>query len=205
MHNCPRINPRFMDIRMLQLKRGNIVSVKLMFEVLANGNRDDLRLRRAGRLPIAICALIAVCVITVLLFMPKKLSEPELVFLYFVNTIFTLSIFTFFSLNLKLLEVSKDVDRSLSDLIIRIIVVPLYMVISANVLLYNWKWLRWITVALMVVGGLLLQLLLIRLGILKLRYWNMGYTLLMFSVYIAFSRMMTWFLRKVVDTGGRVA
>lgn len=171
----------------------------------ANGNNDVSRLRRAGRLPIAICAIIAVCVITVLLFMPKKLSEPESVFLYFVNTIFALSIFTYFSLNLRWLEVSKEVDKSLTDLIVRIIVVPLYMVISTNVLLYNWKWWRWLTVALMVVGGLLLQILLIRLGVLKPRHWNMAFTLLMFSVYFSFSRIMTWFLRKVVRTGGRVA
>ncbi|WP_181909755.1 hypothetical protein [Paenibacillus taihuensis] len=119
-----------------------------------------------------------------------------MIILYAVNTIFDLSIFAIVHINLNWISVNTDVEQSLADLVLRLIMIPLVMVMVSNILLYSWKWLKWI----IVIGILLLfipmQFILQKLDILKAIHWNIYYTLCMFSLYIIFSSLMTLFITR---------
>ncbi|MDP4083680.1 MAG: hypothetical protein Q8934_03595 [Bacillota bacterium] len=144
----------------------------------------------------SICMLITWIVIIILSLIPKRLSEIDMVFLFFVNTIFELSIFTIFHVNLKWLNISQEVEKSLADLMFRLIMVPLFFIISTNILLYSWKFLKWIIILAMLVCFILMKDLLKSLGILTTHHWNMMYSILMFCSYLIFSRLMAWFITK---------
>lgn len=141
---------------------------------------------------LAICVLITWFVIIVLTHIPKKLSELDMLFLYFVNTIFDLSIFTVFHVNLKWIVVNRSFEESIADLVLRLFMIPLVFVITSNILLYNWKFLKWVIVALIILGFIPLQVLVKKLGIISTPHMNIMYSLLMFSSYAVFSRFMAW-------------
>lgn len=145
---------------------------------------------------LGISVLLSWSVIIILTLIPKKLSELEMVFLYFTNIIFELSIFTIFHLNLQYIQVSNDIEKSFSDLVLRIIMIPTVLLISSNVLLYSWKYLKWIIVAMMVLSFILIQKLIEWLGIITTTNLNAGYTVIMFSTYVAFSRVMVWWIKR---------
>lgn len=145
---------------------------------------------------LGISVLLSWSVIIILTLIPKKLSELEMVFLYFTNIIFELSIFTIFHLNLQYIQVSNDIEKSFSDLVLRIIMIPTVLLISSNVLLYSWKYLKWIIVAMMVLSFILIQKLIEWLGIITTTNLNAGYTVIMFSTYEAFSRVMVWWIKR---------
>ncbi|UOF90219.1 hypothetical protein LSG31_20545 [Fodinisporobacter ferrooxydans] len=143
---------------------------------------------------LAISVFITWLVIIILSLIPKKLSELDMVFLYFVNTIFELSIFTIVHLNLRWIDVSDSVEKSFADLVLRIIMNPLLIIISSNVLLYSWKIAKWVIVGGMILSFIFLQKLFEWLGIVTLHHWNIFYTLVMFACYVAFSRFMAWWI-----------
>ncbi|WP_108671640.1 hypothetical protein [Peribacillus acanthi] len=146
---------------------------------------------------LAICVLITWIVIIILHAIPKKLSELDMVFLYFMNTIFEVSIFTILHINLNKLVVSHDVEKSFADLVIRLIMIPLVFVITANILLYSWKYLKWFIVIAIIFSFILMQKLLEWLEIIKTSQWNIGKTLLLFSCYALFSSLMAWMISRV--------
>jgi hypothetical protein len=146
---------------------------------------------------LAICTLITWLVIIVFSLIPKKLDEIEMVFLFFVNTIFELSIFTIFHVNLKWLEVNHSMEKSFADLVLRIGLIPIVFIITSNILLYSWKYLKWIIVLAIILAFLLINKLIVWLGILTTTHWNLLYTLIVFSSYAVFSRLMAWFIIKV--------
>jgi hypothetical protein len=146
---------------------------------------------------LAICVLITWFVIIILSLIPKKFSELDMVFLYFVNTIFELSIFTVLHVNLKWIVVNHSVEKSIADLVFRLIMIPLVFIITSNILLYSWKFLKWIIVIAMILSFILMQGLLERLGVITTHHWNVIYNFLMFSSYAIFSRFMTWVIVNV--------
>lgn len=151
---------------------------------------------------LAVCVFITWCLILILALLPKKLTEPELFFLFFVCTIFELSIFTVVHLNLHWIEVNRSVETSLADLVLRLFFFPILLVIAANVLLYSSKFLRWGFVVAVLLLGLLMQKVVVGLGILTAARWNAGYTILMYGSYLAFTRLMTWFIRRMAQREG---
>jgi hypothetical protein len=146
---------------------------------------------------LAICVFISWIVIIVFSLIPKKFSEQDMVFLFFVNTIFQLSIFTILHVNLKWLYVSRTVEHSLADLVCRLIMIPLVFVITANILLYSWKVLKWIIVVAIILSFLLLGQLLSKLGVLSMHHWNAFYGISLFTSYAIFSSFMGWFISNV--------
>jgi hypothetical protein len=148
-------------------------------------------------LSLAICVLITWLVIIVLSLIPKKLSRIEMVFVYFVNTIFELSIFTILHINLKWIDVSHSVEKSFADLVLRLIMIPLVFVITANILMYSWKFLKWLIIVVIILCFLLMQAMIIRLGILTILHLNAIYTFILFSSYAVFSSLMAWFICNV--------
>lgn len=146
---------------------------------------------------LAICALITWIVIIVFSFIPKKLNEIEMVFLFMVNTIFELSIFTIFHVNLKWLIVNQSVEKSFSDLVLRLVMIPIVFIITTNILLYQWKFLKWVIVLIIIGSFPIMNILIEKLGILKTHHWNLLYTLILFSTYAVFSRMMAGLFNKI--------
>jgi hypothetical protein len=147
---------------------------------------------------LAVCVLITWIVMIILSLIPKKLSELDMIFLYFVNTIFELSIFTILHVNLKWIIVNHSVEKSLADLVFRLFMIPFVFIITSNILLYSWKFLKWIIVFGIILCFLLVGLLIRQLGIITTPHWKLIYTVLMFSSYAAFSRFMAWVI-VVVD------
>ncbi|HJV31395.1 MAG TPA: hypothetical protein VJ558_04310 [Bacillales bacterium] len=149
----------------------------------------------------AICVLMTWFVIIVFSLIPKKLTVLDMIFVYFVNTIFELSVFTILHINLKWLEVSHDVEKSLADLVLRIIMIPLVFVITANLLMYSRNFLKWTIVTVIIFSFLLIEALIHKLGILTTHHWNAVYTLVLFSSYTIFSSLMAWFISNVDKRG----
>lgn len=146
---------------------------------------------------VAVCVLITWLVIIIFSLIPKKLTELEMVILFFVNTIFELSVFTILHVNLKWLIVSQTVEKSFADLVIRLLMIPFIFLITTNILLYSWKFLNWIIVAIIISSFLLLQILLENLGVLKTHHWNMFSTILLFCGYAIFSQLVAWLIVHV--------
>lgn len=146
---------------------------------------------------LAICIFITWLAFIILSVIPKKLSVQDMVFLYFVNTIFELSIFTILHINLQWLVVSRSVEHSFADLSFRLFMIPIVFVITANILLYSWKIWKWIIVGSIIFSFLFIHFLIHKLGILTTHHWNWLYTIILFIIYALFSSGMAWFIVKV--------
>lgn len=127
-----------------------------------------------------------------------------MVFLFFVCTIFELSVFNIFHLNLHWMMVSKSVEKSLADLVMRLICIPVVLVMTSNFMLYSSRFLRWGLAIAVVIVGILMQKTVEWLGILSTPHWNIGYTALLFCGYILFTGLMTFFITHLKQTEGRV-
>lgn len=152
---------------------------------------------------IAVCVFIAWCTIIILALIPKKRTELEMIFLFIVGTVFELSLFTLFHLNLHWMDVSKSVEKSFADLVMRLICIPVVMVITSNFLSYSSKRLRWCLAAVVVLVGIMLQKIVVWLGILTTPHWNTGYTFLLFCGYVAFVKLMTWVIIYIKHPEGK--
>ncbi|MGV3466070.1 MAG: hypothetical protein ACO1OT_12350 [Heyndrickxia sp.] len=146
---------------------------------------------------LAICAIVTWLVFIIFSFIPKKLSEIDMLFLYFVNTIFELSIFTIFSINFKWIVVDHSFEKSIADLILRFLMIPMVYLIMSNILLYSSKYLKWLIVVLMILFFLVFQKVLEKLGVISTPHWNVFYSILMFGSYMIYTRLMTWLILKV--------
>ncbi|QSO55507.1 hypothetical protein JZ785_27515 (plasmid) [Alicyclobacillus curvatus] len=153
---------------------------------------------------LAVCVLISWCAIAVLALIPKKLSTVETVFLFFVCTIFELSVFTIFHLNLHWIMVNNHVEQSLADLVIRLVCVPVELVITSNFMLYSSRPLKFVLMVAVLLVNVLLQKTLEWLGILFTSHWHLGYTALLVCGYIVFVRLMTFFITHLKQTEGEV-
>jgi len=140
---------------------------------------------------IAVCAFITWIIIIILSLIPKKLSEVDMVLLYFANAIFEVSIFTVIHVNLSWIEVNHSVEKSLADLIIRFVMFPLLFLIMSNVMMYHWKFTKWVIAAGIAFFFILINMLLGWLGINKMLHWNSLYTIGIFGAYAVFSQVMT--------------
>lgn len=154
---------------------------------------------------LAVCIFITWIAILILAMIPKKLTLLEMVFLFFVCTIFELSIFTVIHLNLHWIIVSKSIEKSLADLVMGLVCIPIVMVITSNFLLYSSRILKWILMATVVLLGAMLHKTVKWLGIVTTPHWNVGYTALMFCGFIVFIRLMTWFVLYIKQTEGKVS
>lgn len=146
---------------------------------------------------LAVCVFITWIIIIFFSLIPKKLSELDMVIIYFFNVIFELSIFTILHVNFKIIVVSHTFEHSFADLVLRFIFVPLVFVITANILLYPWRIMKWIIVAAIILCFPLMEHLLHWLEILKTRHWNVGYNLLMTTSYAVFSSAVAWLLTRL--------
>lgn len=152
---------------------------------------------------LAVCVFITWIAISILAMIPKKLTILEMVFLFFVCTIFELSIFTVFHLNLHWIIVSENIEKSVADLVMRLACMPVIMVITSNFLLYTSRVLKLGLMATVVLGGVMLHKTVKWLGILTTPHWNLWYTVVLFCSYIIFLKLMTWFVIYLKQTEGK--
>lgn len=145
---------------------------------------------------IAALSLISWCVIMALAMIPKKFALTEMVFLYFVSSIMTVSEFTLFDVNLQWVTASRDVEKSLALHVCRFIEIPLLLIISSEVLTSSlrksWRW----TIAAAICMFLTLDdWVLVQFGILEYRRWNYLFAFLDYGMFIV---VMAWVARWFV-------
>jgi hypothetical protein len=144
---------------------------------------------------LAVCILITWLVICILSIIPKSLKDVDLIFIYFVNTIFELSVFTIFHINLRWINVGGRIDQSFADLVLRLIMIPLVFVISTQVLFYSIRIWKWVITGAIILLFILFSKLLEKFGILHLSsHWKVFYTFIMFCCYALLSWLMGWFM-----------
>ena len=81
---------------------------------------------------LALFVFIAWVIISVYLFVPKRLSTEENILLFFFFTIITINIFTILDLNLELIQHSDKLDLFIGFWIHRNIIIPLSLIIFVN-------------------------------------------------------------------------
>ena len=81
---------------------------------------------------LALFVFIAWVIISVYLFVPKRLSMEENILLFFLFTIITINIFTILDLNLKFIQHNDKSDMFISFCIHRNIIIPLSLIIFVN-------------------------------------------------------------------------
>jgi hypothetical protein len=148
-------------------------------------------------MPIIIGTVVTWISITVFLLIPKKLTLFEMIFLFCVDTIYELSIFSILHVNLKLIVVEPGISNGIADLMFRIIVLPLLLVITSNLLLFSNKKIKWCGVVLIVLITLILQQILIQINTLSFHNWNIIYSGITMCSAVVFSRIMSWVIRSL--------
>ncbi|RTR34040.1 hypothetical protein EKG37_07465 [Robertmurraya yapensis] len=146
---------------------------------------------------IAIFALIAWIIIVVFILVPKRLTITEMIFLYFIIGIQTVTLFTLLDVSLQWVPVTRDVEKSLALHICRFIIIPLLLILAAGILnsplRFKWRW---------GIGVSILMLLLVDDWLMRhfemiiFRHWNYLYALIMYAVFIgALTLISRWFIR----------
>lgn len=116
---------------------------------------------------VAIFVFIAWVIISVYLFIPKRLSTEENLLLFFFFTIITINIFTILDLNLQLIQHSNKREMFISFLIHRNIIIPLTLIIFANLIInFESKKKKFIITVLIFSALYFIDLLAFRIGLL---------------------------------------
>jgi len=151
---------------------------------------------------LAIICLIAWIVMIVFVAVPKWLTITEMVFLYFIVGIMTVSLFTLLDVNLHWVPVTREVGNSLALDICRFIIIPLLVILAASTLnspiKSYWRW---------TIGSIILILLMAddwmmqRFGLINFHQWSFLYSFLMYVVFIGVLALIgRWFVH--LDRGG---
>ncbi|MDR6884066.1 hypothetical protein [Bacillus sp. 3255] len=145
---------------------------------------------------IAILALMAWLVMIVFSLVPKGLTLTEMVLLYFVIVVLTITIFTILDVNLNWVPLTRKVEGSLAMYICRFFVIPLLVLMAACVLLSNMK-VKWRVVLsaiiVMVLSGA--DRIYLRLDLMEFVRWNVGYSVLMYGVFVILIwRIAHWYI-----------
>ncbi len=145
---------------------------------------------------IAILALMAWIVMIVFVIIPKRLTLTELLFLYFVIVIFTITLFTVLDINLQWAPLTRRTEGSFAMYICRFVYIPLLVLLGAAALLSRlrakWRgaWTFIIVLALTGADRVYLQL-----DLLKFKHWNSGYSFLMYGAFVILIwRIARWYI-----------
>lgn len=144
---------------------------------------------------LAILALLAWIVIAVFAIVPKGFTLTELVFLYFVIGILTITLFTILDVNLHWVPLTRTVEGSFAMYICRFVVIPLEILLSVSVLRSRLKakW-RWGGSAAIFLILILEDKLYLWNDLITFRRWNLFYSAFMYGIFIIFIwRIARWF------------
>ncbi|MBX9975914.1 hypothetical protein [Cytobacillus firmus] len=145
---------------------------------------------------IAVLALFAWLVIIVFANVPKGLSLTEMVFLYFIIAILTITQFTILDVNLHWVPVTRSVEGSFAIYICRFIVIPFPILLSVCVLNSHMKakW-RWVLSAAIVIFLCMGDRIYLWAGLITFNRWNEFYSAFMYAASIVLVWLIArWFL-----------
>ncbi|HEO8421985.1 hypothetical protein [Niallia sp. FSL W8-0635] len=142
---------------------------------------------------LAILALLACLVLIVFAIVPKGLTLTEMIFLYFIIGISTITLFTILDVNLQWVPLTRSVEGSFAMYICRFIVIPFQILLSVCVFHSNWqaKW-RWGGAATILVFLCLEDQIYLWTGILTFHKWNEFYSALMYVVFM----LVVWWVAR---------
>ncbi|WP_312094634.1 hypothetical protein [Niallia sp.] len=134
---------------------------------------------------LAILALLACLVLIVFAIVPKGLTLTEMVFLYFVIGISTITFFTILDVNLQWVPLTRSVEGSFAMYICRFIVIPFQILLAVSILHSQMKakW-RWGLAITMILCLCLEDQVYLWADLLTFHKWNKFYSALMYTVSI---------------------
>ena len=148
---------------------------------------------------LAILALMAWVAMIVIGVVPKGFTLTEMVFLYFVITILTITVFTILDVNLRWVPLTRQVEGSFAMYICRFIFIPLLVLMGASVLLSRlkakWRLALSTAIVLLLCGA---DRDYLRLNLLEFSSWNGLYSALMYSAFIV---LIGWIARWFASLG----
>ncbi len=145
---------------------------------------------------LAVLAFMAWVVMIVFAIVPKGLTLTELLFLYFVIIILTITLFTILDINLKWVPLTRNVEGSFAMYICRFLVIPLLVLMNACILLSNlkakWRAALSAIVVIVLCGADGIYLL---LDLMEFAKWNIIYSFLMYGGFIVLVwRIARWYI-----------
>lgn len=135
--------------------------------------------------------------VTVFSLIPKKLTPFEIIFLFCIDTIYELSLFSILHVNLKFIVVEQGVSNGIADLMYRLIALPLLLVVTSNILLYSNNSIKWSGVTLIGFFIVIAQQIMVETKMITYHHWNVTYAVFFVYAAILFSRMMTWVITSI--------
>ena len=142
---------------------------------------------------IAIMSLLACIVLIVFAVVPKGLMLTEIVFLYFIIGILTITVFTILDVNLHWVPLTRTVEGSFAMYICRFIVIPFQILLSICILCSSWKakW-RWLFTGIIVLLLCLEDRIYIWADLLSFENWNQLYSALLYVISI----ILVWWIAR---------
>jgi hypothetical protein len=145
---------------------------------------------------VAILAILAWLILIVFTIVPKGLTLNDMVFLYFVTGILTVTVFSVLDVNLQWVPVTRSIEGSFAMYICRFIFIPFHILLSVSVLHSHlkakWKWGISATIVLVLCVA---DRIYLWAGLITYQRWNELNSALMYGAFIVFVWMIShWFL-----------
>lgn len=148
-------------------------------------------------MPIIIGTVVTWIALTVFSLIPMRLTPFEMIFIFCADTIYELSIFSIVHVNLKFIVVEPGISNGIADLMFRLIVLPLLLVVTSNLLLFSNKKIKWCGVVLIVLFALIVQQILVQINTLTFYHWSIIYSGIAICSAVVFSRIMSWVITSI--------
>jgi hypothetical protein len=151
---------------------------------------------------LAVLAVVTWLVMIVFANIPKRFTLTEMIFLYFVSSILTVTAWTIFDVNFQWVPATRNVEKSFALYICRFIEIPLLLIMSSEVLNSSlrarWRWTTAMSICIFLTVN---DWILVQFGILVYHQWNYVYAFLDYGMFIV---LMAWIARWFVrlDKGG---
>ncbi|MCU9614910.1 hypothetical protein OEV98_15300 [Caldibacillus lycopersici] len=151
---------------------------------------------------IVIFASFAWLIMILFVYMPKWLTIAEMIFLYFIVGIMTVTLFTILDVNLHWVPVTRKVEQSLALHLCRFIIIPFPVIMAASIFNSPLNIRRkWMIVALLVFVLLVGDWLMQKFELIFFRHWSMVYSIFMYPAFIFLLSMISRLYRRL-DGGG---
>lgn len=145
---------------------------------------------------IAVVALLAWLVLIVFAIVPKGFTLTEMVFLYFIIGILTITLFTILDINVHWVPLTRTIEGSFAMYICRFILIPFQILLSVCALNSHLKakW-RWGLAAISTLFLCMADRVYLWADLMTYRRWNGFYAALMYGVFMVMIwRIARWFV-----------
>ncbi|MBD8070154.1 hypothetical protein [Bacillus sp. PS06] len=148
---------------------------------------------------LAILALLAWIMLIIFTMVPKGLKLIELIFMYFLIGIFTITQFTILDVNLQWVPLTRSVEGSFAMYLCRFILIPFQVLLAVCILHSELKakW-RWLLSAIIVAFLCLEDRLYLWADLITYEKWNEFYAAVMYVIFIV---LMWWIARWFSSLG----